>query len=383
MVAPAAGWYDDPEVGGQERWWDGGAWTVETRPARPNHTPRPPQQSVQGPPAYGTPDPASHRQPPTPEPSAAPPQPSPYTAAARPMVGAASQFAGNLERNPNSMRILLFLGTNMGVLMLVTVVGSVLGIASGGLLGLAALSLVFGMGGAFVSLLASKWIAKMSTGAEVIETPKNNTEQWLVSTVADLAQRSNIGMPEVAIFPSDAPNAFATGAKRNDSLVAVSTGLLQTMNEREVRAVLAHEVAHIANGDMVTLTLVQGVVNAVVIFLSRLIGMVIASAFRRGGGIVYFITVLVLQVIFGFLATLVVMWFSRQREYRADKGAADLVGAQDMAAALRRLEGDQRDADLPEQMAALGIRSSKTGWLGELVSSHPSIPDRIAALQAA
>jgi len=241
-----------------------------------------------------------------------------------------------------------------------------------------------GFGGAFISLLISKPIAKWSTGARVIAQPANATERWLVDTVAAQAQRAGIGMPEVAVYEG-APNAFATGATKNSSLVAVSTGLLQSMTQEEVEAVLAHEVAHIANGYMVTLTLIQGVVNTFVIFLARIVGYFVDSLLRKndnessGPGIGYMVTVVVCEILFGILASVIVAWFSRQREFRADRGAAQIIGRpQPMIAALRRLGGLEEGA-LPKNMAAFGI--SGKGALA-LFSSHPPIESRIAALQA-
>lgn len=370
------GWYDDPKGSGQQRYWDGEAWTTSLRDS--------PKAQPQQPPAFGGVNAAEMRAPGSQgEAPSVPPRP-PQEATSQPSPTTNVDRGGsNQQIDPGAMRILLFVGTNLGVVTLLTLVGAVFGINPSGLFGLMMLSLVFGMGGAFISLFASKWIAKKSTGATVIEQPQNELEQWLISTVTDLANRSGIGMPEVAIFPSNAPNAFATGAKRDESLVAVSVGLLNSMSRDEVRAVLAHEVAHVANGDMITLTLIQGVVNAVVIFLSRLIANAVASAVPRGGSIVYLMVVIGLQAIFGLFATIIVMWFSRRREYSADLGAAELVGAEPMISALRRLEADPRQADLPEQMAALGIRPSSLGWLGELISSHPPIGDRITALESA
>ncbi len=276
------------------------------------------------------------------------------------------------------MRMGLFLGTNMAVMALATVVAAVLGIDPAGITGIALFSLVIGMGGAFVSLLMSKRMAKRSTKAQVIETPSNDVERWLVSTVERLAGQAGIGMPEVAIFPSATPNAFATGAKRDDALVAVSVGLLNSMDQREVEAVLAHEIAHIANGDMITLTLIQGVLNSIVILVSRLV-----AAVFRDNRMIYFATIMALQFGLGFLASMIVMWFSRRREFRADAGAAALVGPQAMASALARLDSSGPGQDLPEEIAAFGIKSSAgQGAMRKLLSSHPAIPDRIAALQS-
>ena len=287
-------------------------------------------------------------------------------------------------------RIVLFLITNVAVMLVLSLTASLLGVnrfltANGLNLGmLLVFAALMGFGGAFISLLMSKTIAKWSTGARVITQPANATERWLVDTVAAQAQRAGIGMPEVAVYEGE-PNAFATGATKNSSLVAVSTGLLQSMTQEEVEAVLAHEVAHIANGDMVTLTLIQGVVNTFVIFLARIVGYFVDSMLRKndeessGPGIGYMVTVIVCEILFGILASIIVAWFSRQREYRADRGAAQIIGRpQPMIAALRRL-GGLAEGELPKNMAAFGI--SGKGALA-LFSSHPPIESRIAALQA-
>ncbi|MGG7603818.1 protease HtpX [Massilia sp. BKSP1R2A-1] len=286
-------------------------------------------------------------------------------------------------------RIVLFLVTNVAVMLVLSLTASLLGVnrflTSNGLnLGmLLVFAALMGFGGAFISLLMSKTIAKWSTGARVITQPANATERWLVDTVAAQAQRAGIGMPEVAVYEGE-PNAFATGTTKNSSLVAVSTGLLQSMTQEEVEAVLAHEVAHIANGDMVTLTLIQGVVNTFVIFLARIVGYFVDSMLRKndeessGPGIGYMVTVIVCEILFGILASIIVAWFSRQREYRADRGAARIIGRpQPMIAALRRL-GGLAEGELPKNMAAFGI--SGKGALA-LFSSHPPIESRIAALQ--
>jgi len=286
-------------------------------------------------------------------------------------------------------RIFLFLATNVAVMLVLSLTASLLGVnrflTSNGLnLGmLLVFAALMGFGGAFISLLMSKTIAKWSTGARVITQPANATERWLVDTVAAQAGRAGVKMPEVAVYEG-APNAFATGATKNGSLVAVSTGLLQSMTQEEVEAVLAHEVAHIANGDMVTLTLIQGVVNTFVIFLARIVGYFVDSMLRKNDeessspGIGYMVTVIVCEILFGILASIIVAWFSRQREYRADSGAARIIGRpQPMIAALRRLGGLAEGA-LPKNMAAFGI--SGKGALA-LFSSHPPIESRIAALQ--
>ncbi len=285
-------------------------------------------------------------------------------------------------------RIFLFLLTNVAVMVVLGVVCSIFGlnryIGPNGLnLGtLLMYSLATGFIGAGISLLLSKPMAKWSTGAQVITQPQNQDEAWLISVVQRHAQQAGIGMPEVAVYDGE-PNAFATGAFKNDALVAVSTGLLQGMTKEEVEAVLAHEVAHIANGDMVTMTLIQGVMNTFVVFASRAIGYVIDSAMRKGDnnsgpGIGYMVTTLVLDLVFGFLAGMVVAWFSRQREFRADAGAGQIMGRnQPMIHALQRL-GGLASGELPKGVAALGI----TGGLGKLFSTHPPMEERIAALQA-
>ncbi len=285
-------------------------------------------------------------------------------------------------------RIVLFVLTNIAVIAVLSIVLSVTGIdrfltAQGLNVGmLLVFSLVVGFTGAIISLLMSKPMAKWSTGAHVIEHPSNSTEQWLLDTVRRLANRAGIGMPEVAVYDGE-PNAFATGAFRNDALVAVSNGLLLNMTRDEVEAVLGHEIAHVANGDMVTMTLLQGVVNTFVVFLSRVVGYAVDRALARnndqGPGIGYTVAVLVSQIVFGILASMIVAWFSRHREFRADAGSANLLGnPQPMVQALRRL-GGMEASHLPQSVAALGINQS-AGFM-ELFSSHPPIEERIAALQ--
>ena len=285
-------------------------------------------------------------------------------------------------------RIFLFLATNIAVMLVLTVITSALGInrflTAQGLNYpmLLAFAAVVGFTGAIFSLLISKPMAKWSTGAQVIATPQNETERWLVATVQRLANKGNIGMPEVAIYEGEA-NAFATGAFKNSSLVAVSTGLLQSMTKEEVEAVLAHEISHIVNGDMVTLTLIQGVVNTFVVFFAKIVGYfvdrVVLKNDRGGPGIGYYVTDIVCQIVFGLLASVIVAWFSRQREFRADAGAASLMGTpQPMVNALSRLGGLQ-PGELPKSMAASGI-SDKAGVMA-LFSSHPPIEERIAALK--
>jgi heat shock protein HtpX len=276
----------------------------------------------------------------------------------------------------------------LAVVLVLGVVASVLGVnrflTPNGLdlTALLGFALIMGFGGAFISLLISKPVAKWSSGVQVIAQPSNADEKWLVDTVKKLADKSGIGMPEVGIFQGD-PNAFATGAFKNSALVAVSTGLLQNMTHEEIEAVLAHEVAHIANGDMVTMALIQGVMNTFVVFLSRVVGYAVDSFLRKndsentGPGMGYWITTIVLDIVLGFLAAIVVAWFSRQREFRADAGAAQLMGRkQPMMNALARL-GGLHTAELPKSMAAMGI----AGGIGQLFSTHPPIEERIAALQ--
>jgi heat shock protein HtpX len=287
-------------------------------------------------------------------------------------------------------RIFLFLVTNIAVVVTLSVVASVLGINQyitaqgldfGALLMFAA---VFGFGGAFISLAISKWSAKMAVGAQVIEVPRNSAEYWLVDTVKRQAQAAGIGMPEVAIYDSPEVNAFATGMSRNNALVAVSTGLLERMTREEAEAVLGHEVSHVANGDMVTLTLIQGVLNTFVIFLSRAIGYFVDRVVlknQEGPGLGYYLTHIVLEILFGILASIVVMWFSRQREFRADAGGARLAGRGKMIAALQRLQSLQEESHLPEKVAAFGIKG-RPGWMA-LFSTHPPLEERIAALRAA
>ena len=287
-------------------------------------------------------------------------------------------------------RIILFVLTNVLVVTVLGIVASLLGVnryltANGLNLGaLLGFALVMGFGGAIISLLISKPMAKWSSGVRVIEQPQNMDEAWIVETVRKLADKAGIGMPQVGIFEGD-PNAFATGAFRNSALVAVSTGLLQGMTREEIEAVIGHEIAHVANGDMVTMTLIQGVMNTFVVFLSRVIGYAVDSFLRRGDdrssgpGIGYMITTVVLDIVLGFAAAIVVAWFSRQREFRADAGSAHLLGRrQPMINALARL-GGMHPAELPKSIAAMGI----AGGIGQLFSTHPPIEERIAALNAA
>ena len=289
-------------------------------------------------------------------------------------------------------RIFLFLATNLAVVVVLSVVARILGIdqymsAQGGsLTGLLAFAALFGFGGAIISLLMSKWSAKRMMGVRVIAQPQNATEQWLVDTVRAQANQAGIGMPEVGIFDSPDPNAFATGANKNAALVAVSTGLLQRMKREEVEAVLGHEVGHVANGDMVTLTLIQGVVNTFVIFLARVVGGFIDKAVfknEEGRGVGYFVTVMVLEIVFGILASVIVMWFSRQREFRADEAGARLAGARNMIGALEALKRAHDPAPLPEKMAAFGINAGTPTGLKKLFMSHPPLDERITALRRA
>jgi heat shock protein HtpX len=285
-------------------------------------------------------------------------------------------------------RIFLFVLTNLAVVLVLGVVSRLLGVdrfltANGLNLGaLLGFALVMGFGGAIISLLMSKPMAKWSAGVQIIEQPRNADEAWIVETVRRFADKAGIGMPEVGIFEGD-PNAFATGAFRDSALVAVSTGLLHNMTREEVEAVIGHEVAHIANGDMVTMTLIQGVMNTFVVFLSRVIGYAVDSFLRKndeessGPGMGYFVTTIVLDILLGFVAAIIVAWFSRQREFRADAGAAQLMGRkQPMINALARL-GGLHSAELPKSVAAMGI----AGGIGQLFSTHPPIEQRIAALQ--
>ena len=288
-------------------------------------------------------------------------------------------------------RIVLFLATNLAVILVLSIVLNLVytmfGINRSSMGGLLVLAAVFGFGGSLISLFMSKWMALRSTGAQVIEQPRNATEKWLLDTVARQAQSAGIGMPQVAIYNAPDMNAFATGANRNNALVAVSTGLLNNMNADEAEAVLGHEISHVANGDMITLTLIQGVVNTFVIFLARLIAGAIDNVMRNNneegqglGGFAYMGIVMVLEMVFGVLASVIVMWFSRQREYRADAGGANLAGRQKMIAALQRLQNNM-EPQLEGSLMAFGI-SGKHG-VAEWFMSHPPLEKRIAALQQA
>ena len=278
-------------------------------------------------------------------------------------------------------RVFLFVATNLAILLVLGIVLSilmpVLGVDSSSNAGLLVMCAVFGMGGSFISLWMSKWMAKRSVGACVIESPRNRDEQWLIDTVRQQAESAGIGMPEVAIYDSPEINAFATGANRNHALVAVSSGLLRQMTADEAEAVLGHEISHVANGDMVTLTLIQGVLNTFVYFFARLV----AQMINRGNNnaFVYLMTVMAFQAIFGVLASIIVMAFSRYREFRADAGGANLAGRQKMIGALQRLQGNQAESQLDGQLTAFGI-SGKPAF-AELFMTHPPLARRIAALQ--
>ncbi len=291
-------------------------------------------------------------------------------------------------------RIVLFLATNLAIIVVLSITLQLLGVErildqQGVGLDLQALlifSAVFGFGGSFISLALSKWMAKQSTGAQIIDQPRNEVEAWLVETVHRQAQKAGIGMPEVAIYDAPEPNAFATGMSRNNALVAVSTGLLQNMSRDEVEAVLGHEVSHVANGDMVTLALIQGVVNTFVIFFSRVIGYLVDRVVfktERGHGPAFYITAIVAELMLGILATMIVMWFSRQREFRADAGGAHLAGREKMIHALERLAAFAGQSHLPDQLAAFGINGRIGHGIARLFMSHPPIEERIAALRAA
>ena len=283
-------------------------------------------------------------------------------------------------------RIFLYLATNMAILLLLSVVMSLLGVRSDSMGGLLLMAAIFGFGGSLISLAMSKWVAKKFTGARVIATPANEQERWLVQTVSNLAQKAGIGMPEVAIFDAPEINAFATGARRNNALVAVSTGLLGAMSRDEAEAVMAHEVSHVANGDMVTMALLQGVLNTFVIVLARVVGRIIDGYLGNrdsGPGIGYYATVFVLDLIFGLFASVIAMWFSRHREFRADAGSAALVGKEKMIGALEALGRTYGESTLPKQVAAFGISGHVASGLKQLFMSHPPLADRISALRAA
>jgi len=283
-------------------------------------------------------------------------------------------------------RITLFLLTNFAVLILLGAILNVVGVDPSSISGLLVFASLFGFGGALISLMVSKWSAKRFSGAMVIGEPRNETERWLLATVRRQAQMAGIGMPEVAIYQGPEINAFATGANRNDALVAVSTGLLQAMTRDEAEAVLAHEVSHIANGDMVTMALLQGVLNTFVIVLARVVGRIVNQALsggrdHGGGGLGYFVTVMVLDLVFGLFASMIAMWFSRYREFRADAGGARLAGRSKMIAALQKLALTYGENTLPKQVAAFGISGAVSHGLGTLLRSHPPLEQRIEALR--
>ena len=288
-------------------------------------------------------------------------------------------------------RILLFLGTNMAIVLVLSITMRLLGVEPYlnehglNLQALLIFAAVMGFGGSFISLAISKWMAKKSMGVRVIEAPSSSTEFWLMETIRKYSAEAGIKMPEVGIFDSPEVNAFATGMSKNASLVAVSSGLLQQMTREEAEAVLGHEVAHIANGDMVTLALIQGVVNTFVMFLSRVIGHLVDRVVfktERGQGPAFFVTMIVAELVLGILASTIVMWFSRQREFRADRGGASLAGRKNMIAALERLDS-LHPAPLPEKMAAFGIAGGGTSGIKRLFMTHPPLAERIAALKAA
>ena len=293
------------------------------------------------------------------------------------------------------MRILLFIATNIAVLVLLSITFSVFGLesylSSNGvdlnLTSLLMFSAAFGMGGSLISLALSKWIAKRSTGAKVIEAPGSDTERWLLDTVSELSRDAGIAMPEVAVFPSPQPNAFATGASRDKALVAVSSGLLESMNGDQVKAVLGHEIGHVANGDMLTLTLIQGVMNTFVIFFSRIIGFFVDRVLlknERGYGIGFWVSTIVAQIVLGLFASMVVMWFSRRREFRADAAGANLAGRGNMVSALERLRAaHEMPNTMPETLVAFGIAGGLRKGMQALFASHPPIGERIEVLRRA
>lgn len=289
------------------------------------------------------------------------------------------------------MRVLLFLAVNFGIMLVLSIAARLLGFdayfAGGNMMSLLGFCAVMGFGGSFISLALSKWMAKRSMGVQIIEQPRNETEQWLVETVARQAKQAGIEMPEVGYFMSPEPNAFATGMSKHSSLIAVSSGLMDHMSRDEVEAVLGHEVAHAANGDMVTMGLLQGVLNTFVYFFARIIGSVVDNAMRSsdeedtGPGMGYFIITMIAEVILGFVASMISAWFSRRREFRADEGGATLAGREKMISALQALQRASEPAHMPGEMAAFGIRGGAGGLMQQLFSTHPPLEDRIAALQ--
>ena len=289
-------------------------------------------------------------------------------------------------------RIFLLIATNFAVIVVLGIVAQLIGLdkimaengMSGQLTGLFIMSLIIGFGGSFISLAMSKWMAKRSMGVHMIEQPSNETEQWLMGTVQRQAEQANIGMPEVGIFDTPEVNAFATGMRRNNAMVAVSTGLLNAMSRDEAEAVMAHEISHVANGDMVTMGLIQGVLNTFVVFLSRVVGIIVDKAVfksRSGFGPGYFIVSIVAQIVLGILASIIASWYSRRREFRADAGGAGLAGRKKMAAALERLKAQHEPQELPGQLAAFGISGGMKDGLRKLFSTHPPLEERIAALR--
>ena len=290
------------------------------------------------------------------------------------------------------LRILLLIATNFAVVIVLSITAQIFGLdellarngMSGQLYGLFILSLLLGFGGSFISLAMSKWLAKRSMGVQLIENPSNASEKWLVETVRRQAEQAGIGMPEVGVFNTPQPNAFATGMNRNNALVAVSTGLLTAMNQNEVEAVLGHEVSHVANGDMITMGLIQGVLNTFVIFLSRIIGIIVDKAVfktRSGFGPGYFIVSIIAQIVLGILASIIASWYSRRREFRADAGGANLAGREKMIAALQRLQAQKEPQDLPGQLAAFGISGGIKQGLMKLFMTHPPLEVRIQVLR--
>ena len=289
-------------------------------------------------------------------------------------------------------RIFLLIATNFAVIVVLGIAAQIFGLdkimaqsgMGGQLTGLFIMSAVIGFVGSFISLAISKWMAKRTMGLQMIEQPSNETEQWLVDTVRRQAEQANIGMPEVAIFDTPEVNAFATGMRRNNALVAVSTGLLNAMTREEAEAVMAHEVSHVANGDMITMGLIQGVLNTFVIFLSRIVGILVDKVIfksRSGFGPGYYIVSIVAQIILGILASMIASWYSRRREFRADAGGAELAGREKMTAALERLKAQHEPQELPGQLAAFGISGGIKAGLMKLLSTHPPLEDRIAALR--
>lgn len=291
-----------------------------------------------------------------------------------------------------ALRILLLIATNFAVVIVLSITAQIFGLdefmarngMSGQLYGLFIMSLLLGFGGSFISLAMSKWLAKRSMGVQLIENPSSASEKWLIETVRRQAQQAGIGMPEVGVFNTPQPNAFATGMRRNNALVAVSTGLLSTMNQDEVEAVLGHEISHVSNGDMITMGLIQGVLNTFVIFLSRVVGVIVDRVVfksRSGFGPGYFIVSIVAQIVLGILASIIASWYSRRREFRADAGGADLAGRGKMIAALQRLQAQKEPEDLPGQLAAFGISGGFKVGLMKLFMTHPPLDVRIEALQ--